>query len=348
LSGDETYLIGDHLTGFQPLVSRDGAGGGNRGESLAEAMAARLSETARLAGAQFKSLWFCAGMGGTAYSGLEQGTIPYANMLTAISRAKTLAEELGMRVVVDAAILAHGEADANNTNYESELLTWQSNIETDVKSITGQIADIPFFMNQPSSFYSASEATRAMQRIASSSAKHFLLGPNYPFEFASDVLHLSGPGYFQASETASKVLRDYLWSASPPDCLHITEAARASTTVTLTYHVPDGPLTFDTTQVNSQTNHGFVFKDSDGEVAINSVSITHSGIDGIGRVVIELANEPSGVDEMVEYALVGHSGSRTVATIPRGNLRDSAGDNNVSRYNSRRLDNWAVHQRVEL
>lgn len=337
-------------TGFQALVAKNGQGTGNRGETVGEALAFELSRMARQIGVQWRSLWIAPGLGGTAYSGLKKGTQPYDNMLAAVQRAKELAAEKGWKAVVDFVYIVHGEADTGNASYYDNLIEWQSDIETDVKAITGQAGDVPFLMSQPSSFFGSFESVKAYLKAHELSDKHFLTTPNYSFGdlYHTDILHFTGPGYHLISETSVSAFRDTLWNGKGWDCLRITAASRIGTIVTLTYNVPVGPLAIDTTQVTERDTKGFKFKDSSGYKTISNVQIIDDGSDGTGIIELTLSSVPNGIGETVEYAMSGHSGERTSATIPRGNIRDSAGETRKSKYNGRRLDNWAVHQIITL
>lgn len=353
LGGEFTVLDTDTLTGFQPLIAKEGQGNGSRGETVGEAIAEHISALTRKNGVQYRTLWIAPGLGGTAYSGLAQGTGPYNNMLAAVTRAKELAEALGWSVVVDGQIILHGGADSSNTGYEADLIEWQNDAETDLKAITGQVQDIPFFMTQNSSFYGSTtgtEAAKAFVSASENSAKHYLLGAHYPALdlYASDILHFQGVGYRVLGETFAPAITNILFGAADWECLKITDASRSGTTVTLTYHVPEGPLTIDTSLISERDTAGFRYFDGSGEVVVSSASVTDAGNDGTGIIELTLGNTPSGTGERVDYALDGHSGTRTLAGVPRGNVRDSAGGSRKSKYDGRRLDNWAIHQTMEV
>lgn len=353
LAGELQALNPATLTGFQPLIAKAGQGGGSRGETVGEGLSRHLVQKARSIGVQHRTLWIAPGLGGTAYDGLKRGTQPYANMVAAVARAKALAEAQGWRVVVDAQIIVHGEADSSNTGYYNDLLEWQLQANEDLKAETGQVADIPFLMQQPSSFWGSTtgtEAVKAMLRAHEESDQHFLLGPSYQAGdlYAGDILHFTGPGYRVLGETGGPAVENVLWGARDWQPLRITSAVRSGSTVTLTYSVPNGPLVIDTSTVSERDDKGFRYFDGSGEIAISSVSVSDQGNDGIGSIQLTLGTVPSGTGEHVDYALNGHSGSRATSGIPRGNIRDSAGDVRKSIYDGRRLDNWAVHQTKEV
>ncbi|WP_226781828.1 hypothetical protein [Oceaniglobus trochenteri] len=341
----------DDFTGFQALLARTGQGAGVAGQTIAGGLAPRMTKRARDIGAQHRTLWMVTGVGATDYDGLKQGTVDYENTLIAVTKAKALAEANGWSVVVDAMIIAHGEADSDNADYQSDLIEWQGDVETDIRAITGQVADVPFLLSMPSSHIGGTTHTRSIRAMLAAheaSDKHFVLAPNYTVPFDGDYLHLTGPGYFILGELIAPAVENILWGARDWSPVMITAAARTGTTVTLTYHVPVGPLVIDTALVAERNVRGFRYWDGAGEIAISAVTVTDTGMSGTGTVELTLGTIPSGTGEYLEYALAGQTGTRTAANIPRGNIRDSAGNTRKSRYDNRPLHNWAVHQSIEV
>lgn len=334
------------LTGFEPLVAKVGQGSGGRGETPMEAAANALARQARDLGIRFRSLSFTAAMGGTAYAGLRKGTQTYANMLAALSRAKELAEAQGWRIIVDGCLVKHGEGDQSSSSYLADLIEWRADIDTDVKAITGQQADVHFVMGQPSSHTTATpHAIQAMLEAHDTSPHHHLAGPDYPFadHFAPDYLHLQGPGYVWGGEQMARAWKQALWSSHRSSRItRIIAAARAGATVTLDYEVPVPPLVIDRAALSDPGQCGFRFRQDGGaEIAITDVALS-----GPAQVTLTLASAPAGTGGTVDYAHRPQSSPRSAARIPRGNLRDSAQD--ISHHAARPLHNWAVHQSFAL
>ncbi|RUR51425.1 hypothetical protein [Vreelandella populi] len=346
-SNPQATLDPDNLVGFLPLVAKAGVGTGTRGETIMESSANELSRQAREIGASFRSLSFTVAQGGTNYEGLRKGSQVYANMLTAVKKAVELAAQKGWHVVVDACYLKHGEADNSNDNYFYDLLEWQRDIDSDVKAITGQQADVHFLMAQHSSFFSTFQSAIAMTQAHNESPVHHLSGADYPFatEYFTDLLHFTGPGYFHIGEQVARAQKQALWSSvKSSQIVQIVGAQASGTTVSVSVSVPIPPLVIDTTNVPEQVASGFSFYDSTGEIAIDDVQIADDGVDsGTAIVELTLSAAASGFDERIDYALVGHSGTRDESTVPRGNLRDSSADR--SAYDAKPLYNWGVHQR---
>ena len=333
----------DLLTAFEPLVARAGPGSGSRGQTPMESMANSLAQQARDIGARFRSLSFTAAHGGAPYNELKRGTTPYANMLAALTKAVTLAEEMGWKVIVDACLNKHGEADQVNTSYLADLLEWQQHVDEDVKGITGQQADVHFIMGMPSAVADF-QSVSAMLEAHNTSPFHHLSGPDYPFgeAYASDEIHFTGPGYFWIGETMARAWKQALWSAAQKSkIVQMLDAGRTGTSVVIEYEVPVEPLVFDTETVSERDVKGFRYFDGSGEISVSDAVIT-----GPAQITLTLASIPSGSDERVEYATSPQSNPRTEANRVRGNVRDSATD--ISDHEERPLYNWAVHQSIEV
>lgn len=357
--GDDVEpLDGGALTGFIPLVARAGQGGGSRGETPAEAIGNTLAAISQAIGAGHRMLFAAVGYGGTTYAGLKKGTVAYDDVfLVALARARELAEARGWRLVVPAVYSNHGQSDGNNTSYFDHMIEWQEDIDADVKAVTGQEMDVAFFMSQPSSFQGATtQAAPAMLRAAMESEYHHLTGAEYQFiDQYSDWTHFHGPGYHLIGEVAARAIAKQLWTVEGWDCLHVTDAVLAGSTVTLTYKVPVAPLVFDTTTLIDAAGDplterdylGFVVTDDGEPVTITDATIVDDGTaTGEATVVLTLASAPSST-AILNYALTPKpSESVTANDMPRGHVRDS--DPTVSTLDGRPLFNWAAHQRIEL
>ncbi|MEG1203438.1 MAG: hypothetical protein RSD82_14845, partial [Comamonas sp.] len=334
-------------TGFVPLVAKVGQGGGSRGQTPMESFSNALTDKAAAIGVDYRSLSFTAAMGGTAYSGLKKGTQTYTNMLLALNKAKQLADANGWQIIVDGCLVKHGEADSSSVTYLANLLEWQADVDADVKAITGQKAPVHFFLSQPSTFTTTTpRAVQAMLDAHNTSAVHHLVGADYPFgsEFASDLVHFKGAGYFYIGEQFYRAWMQVLWTAaSESKITQITQATRTGQVVTLKYSVPVPPLVFDSTTISERDVKGFTFSDSSGPIAITSAAITNTGAGtGVGEIQLSLASTPNGSSESVSYAYSPKVG----ADMPCGNVRDS--DPLVSKHDGRHLYNWAVHQKFNL
>jgi hypothetical protein len=335
------------LTGFQPLVALVGAGAGDRGETIAEGAARRLTRLAREMNIQHRTLFIVGGFGGTNYDGLKKGSAHWSNLMAGLARAKVLAEAQGWRVIVDGVLWKHGESDGGSSSYAADLAEAQGDFDDDVKAITGQAADIHMFVQQHSSFSSATNSVLGM--ATSHGSLIHVTGPDYPYADAydPDFTHFSGPGYELIGERMALGFVDTKWRPTAvQSCLRITGASRSGTTVSVTYHVPTPPLAIDTTLVSNPGQWGFRFFGGVTEIPITAASVTDNGTgDNTGVIQLTLGSTPTGT-QVLHYATALQADPKTLAAVPRGNVRDSAAE--TSQYDGRRLYRWAIHQSITL
>lgn len=341
------------IVGLKPLIAKTGQGSGNRGQTTMESMANTLVKLTKGAGIPFKMLCFVAGFGGTNYNGLKKGSQTYANMVAAVQRLVELAPSLGYdRVVIDFCCVKHGEADTNNAAYYEGLLEWQSDIQVDLSVLTGQVSQIHFIIAPPSSFYGEpTGAVPAMMRAHIESLYHHLSGPDYPYmaHYYTDLLHMFGPGYFKIGEKMAHAIFDALYSTRfKSNVLYMTGASRVGNTLTATFNVPYGPIVMDGSApwTDYGDYYGFRSRTDSGILVPSSHTIIDAGNDGVGRINFTLPAIPIGENEVFEYAMHGHSGTRSAETIARGRCRDS--DPRTSAYDGSRLYNWGNHQRIAV
>lgn len=345
-------LTGSTITGFRPLVSVAEGTQGSQGQTSLETMGASLARLCREGdNVGTKRLFFVTARGGTGYSDLRKGSQTYTNMLTALNRAKALADAAGLTLVVDACVLRHAENSAPDplATYKDVLIEWQSDVENDARQITGQVSRIPMLMCQPSSHYGTfRSALQDMVDMHVESDVHHLVGGDYPYldTYFTDYLHGTGQWFYYNGEYLARAFKDALWSTHGKSrVVRMLSAQRTGDTVDIQFETPFAPLVFDTSIPQRDVN-GFTYADSSGSVTISSASIVNAGASGVGVVRLTLSSTPSGDNERVRYAMNGHSGTREAATVPRGRLRDSCPD--VSFFDGRRLYNWAVHQSITV
>lgn len=349
--GAEEVLDGANLKGFRPLVSVQSAAQANRGASALEAIGFTLQKVAaEYLGFQPSVLMFAPGYGSRPYRELKKGTIPYSNFMTALNRAKVLAAQQGYVVYVPFVALIHGEGDSTNTNYGSDLVTLQADLQADIQAITGQQGAVPFVCSQASTFFSSeTHGVLDTYTVCKSSSAHTLSAPYYPYEMASDELHLGNRGLYLGEKMVRTILRDSkLWGAKGKGCLKPTGVSFNGTdTIDIGLDVPFPPLVRD--QVNpvvntpAPDNWGFEVQDGSGaSVAISSVQIIGNAIR-----IVTASNPAAGAKRAVRYAMTGYPGTQNGGGVrvkgyqARGQVRDS--ESTPSIVDGTPLNNWLVH-----
>jgi hypothetical protein len=285
-------------------------------------------------------------LGNTAYSGLKKGSTVYSNGLTQISNVYNAANVLGKTDRVSGVMIIHGEADhqarTTASEYESYLVEWQNDYETDAKAITGQVDNVPLFTDQMVSYTGYNAATSVIPGAQLAAAENnpnsiFLIGPKY-FLTYSDYAHLTNTSYRWLGEYYGKIMKKVIidreqWRPLSPDSI-----VRSNNIIYANFHVPAGQLAFDNTLVSARANYGFEYSDSNSSATINSVEILDAD-----TVKITLSGTPTGYSQRLRYAYTGTPGSAPGAQnsgSAAGNLRDT--DNAPSLYGNT-LYNWAVH-----
>jgi hypothetical protein len=234
-----------------------------------------------------------------------------------------LAGEAGKTYGIAAIVLTHGETDAYNPNYETQVRQLWTDYNADIKAITGQTQTVQLFGNQE--HFGGTEATKAIWKMGLDYPGEMICtGPKYQYPYHSDGVHLIEAGYDQLGEKTGQVFFERIVLGNDWQPLQPTGGEVAGAVITMHFHVPVSPLTWDdvlppiyqTEHAEWANGRGFEVQDSGGPVTITSVEI--SGDD----VIITCAAAP-GAGLMVRYAWTGESGWRENGTFRWGHLKDS-------------------------
>lgn len=281
------------------------------------------------------------GVSGTGYSGLALGQTPYTNSIAAVTAGKARAAEMGCAYKVAAVTVVHGENDLANASYAANMATWQDNYDASVKAVTGQSEEVIMAHWQIGSAaaYQGAGTTNdvAVRQLAAARANPgevILVGAGYNIAYGyGDYKHHNQAQYAWIGSYFAKAL-SYGGGWLP---LSPTAIVRAGANIDVTYHVPVGCITLDTTNVSAQTNSGFEFYDASGSTpTITSVTVT-----GCNTIRVALSGTPAGPTEQLCYAYddvtgLGRSGPTQGA---RGNVRDD--DAALDHYGNHLWD-WAA------
>jgi hypothetical protein len=245
----------------------------------------------------------------------------------AISR---LAKQAGRSFGVSAIVLTHGEADAENPDYEAGLYELLDDYNTDLRAATGQTRPARLLVTQQSSVpteagtlaHSALAVLRSSQRH---DAQVVLVGPRYQYEYAPDAVHLNALGYDKLGEKYGQVYFELLVRGVEWRPLAPLRAERRGQVVSIEFHVPVPPLVWDeslpTPHASGATRawangRGFELLDEAGPLVIDSVQIVGN------RVEIVARDAPRG-GLLVRYAIAAVSAPRPGGSRRWGQLRDS-------------------------
>jgi hypothetical protein len=178
-----------------------------------------------------------AGVNGHAYAGTLFET-------TAINR---LAQAQGKTYGVGAVIVTHGECDAGNASYESQLYQLLTDYNTDIPAITGQTQKMQMIVSQQNSINDGALSTLAEWKIGVDHPTDVVCsGPKYQYPYYSDTVHLVTDGYEQLGEKYGEVYFERVILGNQWQPLQPTGADVSGPVITVHFHVPVPPLVFDT------------------------------------------------------------------------------------------------------
>lgn len=314
-------------------------------ETIAAGMSAWLSERWRQDHASDASqdLWISNwARGGKEYAYLKKGgTYGYAESIVAIQDAKTLATKYASAITVPGILCVHGEADQGSNTYQVDIEQWQSDYQTDIAAITGQVGVLPIFHSQHSS-WSATNVTTAKSPYALLAAyeanptKTILVCPKYFITHHSDGVHLVNEMYRWLGEYYAKAWYAVVALGGSYSPLRPTSILRTGANIDVTFAGNVGDIELDDTLVSDPGNYGFEYTDDSSPPAIDSVTVT-----GSNTIRVTLASTPTGTNKRLRYAYTGVSGNDGGPTTgARGCVRDS--DPAVSLHEDN-LYNWCVH-----
>lgn len=240
-----------------------------------------------------------------------------------------LARAAGKSFGVGAIFMTHGETDTGNANYEEELFHLWSDYNADLKAITGQSSDVTMIVSQHNRLGDRSPSTIAQWKVGVDHPESIVCsGPKYQYPYGPDALHLSALGYQLLGEKYGQVYFERVVLGHPWRPLEPERISREGTSVTIRFHVPKGPLVWDTalgephpSSPEWSKGRGFEVTDAAGK----RIEIRSATIRGADSVVLELAAEP-GPGARLGYATFGEPTLQKPpfnASPHWGRLRDS-------------------------
>jgi len=239
-----------------------------------------------------------------------------------------LAKATGKTYGVSAITVTHGETDAGNTNYETQLFKLWKDYNSDIPAITGQSKKIQMIVSEQNSCADHSPSTQAQWQIGVDHPRYIVCsGPKYQYPYADDGIHLIANGYRQLGEKYGQIYFERVILGTDWQPLHPTRIKRSGAVITIRFHVPVLPLVWDSSfepphpSVDEwKAGKGFEVTSASGiKVVIQSVKI--SGF----SAVITCASDP-GPNALVGYAMVAEKQKMNApypGTFRWGLLRDS-------------------------
>lgn len=291
--------------------------------SMAESLASQLGEDTLIC-------IFPGGHGMNTIQELMKPVEPYNKFIAEIAHANHEAKRRGWKFYVPAVCWMQGESDIveyPDYDYKEYFHRMYNDLNTDIKSITGQKENIRIISYQTSTVtkglkykpnhYDGVEARTptAQMELLRDDSLIWASGPSYPYDFVNESLHIDAEGQksigLLAAKSAMGILRNDKRYIGLMPIKHEIEG----NDVRLLFNVPSPPLSFDTINVCKADNYGFSVIRKDDTDIISNVRIDQN------TVIVECINSPKGCK--LRYGINGEflKGGRRYG--PRGNLRDS-------------------------
>ena len=229
---------------------------------------------------------------------------------------------------ITAIVLTHGESDAENPDYEQQLLALLRDYNHDLPTITGQSQSIPLLLTQQSSCpvdagALARSALAALRASRAPGSGISCVGPRYQYSYAEDGVHLDSLGYDRLGEKYGQAYFESVLRGRPWRPLSPLSARREGDAIRVDFDVPVPPLVWDLELPAAHAaprewaaGRGFEVSSREQPLTIAAVEIVAES------VLIRLSNAPLG-PLLVRYAATAQPVARPRGTFRWGQLRDS-------------------------
>lgn len=326
----------------------------------------------------FQLIGSVPGNPGDSWAALADTTgVQYKRLLKSVEYAKKISLSNNCTFKVGTLSWMQGENSADKINslklYYDKLWIIFSNLNTDIKNITGQKEDVKFITYQMASHKSpvqvdsgATDGTPlALLQIGldkgladegyelETSVKSYLkttlmnrdyiyAGPTlYPYEHSADGVHMVNDSYHKVGALfgiiSKRIITDKEdWMPIYPISHTVNSRDDGKYLLTLKFHVPYPPLVFDFSNIKGeQPNYGFSIKNNSQQEIIESISIKRDD-----TINILCKENPNSL--FLYYAESGTQGG--------GNLRDSQGYSIITDINGQpyACHNWAPIFKYQL
>ena len=287
---------------------------------------ARMAASLTASGALYENdavLVSAHGIDGRAIELLDKGTVPYNNLLAAVTKAYLITRLLGKDYVAPNVVWVQGPGDISvgtfYASYKASLVQLQSDLDADIKAITGQAGAIVLVIDQVGWFSSGTTSPIPLAQLAAAlenPTKIICAGPKYHHTYI-DGVHVGSVGTADRGEEFDRSIE--AGTAWKP--LYPVSASRTGAVINVTFHVPEGSLALDTnTGQQSRKLRRRVEQTGKAAVTISSVAIASAT-----ELTVMLSEMPAGPGQKLKFAMpAATSAGAGPTTGPRSNIRDSA------------------------
>lgn len=290
---------------------------------------------------------FPGGMGESPIRNLSKKETLYPRFIYDINEAYENAKKKGWDFYVPAICWMQGESDIidyTDEDYKKTLKQIQEDLNRDIKAITQQKEDVRLICYQTNVVTIAKNFNKndynCIEMKPSQTIVDFInedtlfeaSGPTYPYHFMRDYLHIDAIAQQQIGYldylTAMNIIRGKGKSYGLiPKGLSVE-----GNDVLVRFRVPCPPLVLDTISVKYADHYGFSVINKAGQDILSDISIEEN--------VVRLKCITSPIDCKVRYAVNGEKKKSGSLHGPRGNLRDSQGEEEVLTIQGK---NYPIH-----
>jgi hypothetical protein len=281
---------GSNLETSAPLIEQmQGAGGSastTSGETIVSAMcnyAVTLAVTAGMISSPSERIFYggAPGLGGQTIAQLSKGTGPYNRLVAQVTGAKAAATAAGKTYSVPFIAWIQGEQDAEagttRAAYLAALLQLRSDLDADIKAITGQSDPVHFLLYQTPHRITDSAgriALAQMDAVRQSPLFHFVT-PAWMFP-RYDYVHLTAAGYNWMGRYFGRAMHQMLEGYEPDTLMPLSATvASGSNVLRVRYRVPAAPIQLGSASLPSVQDYGMRVVDDSGVIAITSTKIVN-------------------------------------------------------------------------
>lgn len=298
-------------------------------------------------GERHNSVFMGFGHTGFVIARLVKTQTAYTNLINGVTKLLAVAAAKGYSSVrIQGVLYVQGEADfaTSGSGYAATLAQLQTDLNTDLKALSGQAQNIPMFITQQSNFsnnFGSGIAYPLLDQLSAHTTypgSIILATPMYQGETKGSAdLHYYGHqadrwGSGFGNAVATKVIDGQAWNPVMPKTV-----SRSGAVITVQFWVPVGPLVLDTNYVTNTADglYGFDYRQTGGS-AITLQSVAQTAPD---TLQFTLSGTPDGTNQFLRAGRNSAGASTAVAgfrTGARTCLRDSADP-------EARYCNWCVH-----
>ena len=276
---------------------------------------------------------FPGGMGESPIRNLTKRATLYPRFIYDINEAYKQAKRRGWEFYVPAICWMQGESDIREytkEDYKETLKELHSDLNRAVKVITHQKEDVHLICYQSNAVSIADnfdplnydciemKPSQAIVDFINEDSLFDASGPTYPYNFMREYLHIDAIGQQHIGYLDAITAMNIIRGKGKTYGLIPQSVAVENNDILVKFHVPCPPLILDTINVKYADAFGFSVINKKGENIISQVSLE-------GDTARLTCNE-SPINCKVRYAVNGDKMKSGYLHGPRGNLRDSQGE----------------------